>query len=231
MYFWILLGIGILATISFLGLRVQKGGIPALYAKAVASVCFIAVGIAAINRNPSFLGFGSFMIFGLICGLLGDVWLDLKWIYLEDKDSFLYAGFVSFLIGHISFVCAACSVATVTAKLALSAIGLALLIACIALLLEKPLKMQYGKFKTIIFLYTFTLSLTMTSAFVLMLATGFKLMWVLMFVGGLLFLLSDLVLSGMYFAEGKNTKGNILVNHTLYYAAQFTLASVIFFAS
>lgn len=231
MYFWFLLAIGILATVAFLVLRVKKGGIPALYAKAVASVCFIAVGIAAINRNPSFLRFGSFMIFGLICGLLGDVWLDLKWIYLKDKDSFLYAGFLFFLVGHIAFVSAACSVSAITFKLAFSAVALALLIACIALFLEKPLKMQYGKFKTIVFFYTFTLSLTMTSAFVLMLATRFKLMWMLMFLGGLLFLLSDLVLSGMYFAEGKNTKGNIILNHTLYYAAQFTLASVIFFAN
>ena len=47
-----------------------------------------------------------------------------------------------------------------------------------------------------------------------------------MAVGGVLFTLSDAVLSGMYFAE-KNTKFNIFLNHILYYAAQFTMAATI----
>ena len=48
-----------------------------------------------------------------------------------------------------------------------------------------------------------------------------------MAVGGVLFTLSDAVLSGMYFAENKNTKFNIFLNHILYYAAQFTMAATI----
>ena len=101
----------------------------------------------------------------------------------------------------------------------------------IALLLEKPLKMRYGKFKWIVFLYSFMLSWTMTSAMVTAYFTDFQKMWVVMSIGGLLFLLSDLVLSGMYFGEGKNTKGNIILNHILYYAAQFTMAATILCAT
>ena len=98
--YWALLIVGILATAVFLVLRVQRGGIAALYAKAVASLCFIATAIAATNENRLFLDFGSWMTFGLVFGLLGDVWLDLKWIYLQDKDSYLYSGFIFFLLGH-----------------------------------------------------------------------------------------------------------------------------------
>lgn len=104
--YWALLVIGILAIVVFLVLRVKRGGIAALYAKAVASLCFIATAVAATNENRSFLGFGSFMTIGLVCGLLGDVWLDLKWIYLQDKDSYLYSGFIFFLLGHICFITA-----------------------------------------------------------------------------------------------------------------------------
>lgn len=91
------------------------------------------------------------------------------------------------------------------------------------------MKMKYGKFKLIVFLYSFTLALTMTSLMVTAYITNFQKVWVVMSVGGLLFLLSDLVLSGMYFAQGKNTKLNIIVNHSLYYAAQFAMAATILF--
>lgn len=229
--YWALLVIGILATVVFLCLRVRYGGIAALYAKAVASLCFIATAVAATNANRSFLGFGSWMIFGLICGLLGDVWLDLKWIYLQDKDSYLYSGFIFFLLGHVCFVIAIFNASPYTPLSILIAVTAALVIAVVALLLEKPLKMHYGKFKWIVFLYSFMLSLTMTGAIVTAVLMKFHPMWVVMSVGGVLFLLSDLVLSGMYFGEGKNTKGNIILNHTLYYAAQFIMAATVLFAA
>lgn len=228
--YWALLIIGILATAVFLVLRVKRGGIAALYAKAVASLCFIATAIVATNENRLFLDFGSLMIFGLVFGLLGDVWLDLKWIYLQDKDSYLYSGFIFFLLGHVCFVTAAFKVGPYTAPSVIIAVVVALVIALIALLMEKPMKMHYGKFKWIVFLYSFTLALTMTMAITLAVITGFERMWTVMSVGGILFLLSDLVLSGMYFGEGKNTSFNVILNHTLYYAAQFIMAATVLFA-
>lgn len=228
--YWALLIVGILATAVFLVLRVQRGGIAALYAKAVASLCFIATAIAATNENRLFLDFGSWMTFGLVFGLLGDVWLDLKWIYLQDKDSYLYSGFIFFLLGHVCFVTAVFKVGPYTPASLIVAFAAALVIALVAILMEKPLKMHYGKFKWIVFLYSFMLALTMTMSMTLAVITGFEKMWTVMSVGGLLFLLSDLVLSGMYFGEGKNTSFNVILNHTLYYAAQFIMAATVLFA-
>ena len=228
--YWALLIVGILATAVFLVLRVQRGGIAALYAKAVASLCFIATAIAATNENRLFLDFGSWMTFGLVFGLLGDVWLDLKWIYLQDKDSYLYSGFIFFLLGHVCFVTAVFKVGPYTPASLIVAFAAALVIAFVAILMEKPLKMHYGKFKWIVFLYSFMLALTMTMAMTLAVITGFEKMWTVMSVGGLLFLLSDLVLSGMYFGEGKNTSFNVILNHALYYAAQFIMAATVLFA-
>ena len=228
--YWALLIVGILATAVFLVLRVQRGGIAALYAKAVASLCFIATAIAATNENRLFLDFGSWMTFGLVFGLLGDVWLDLKWIYLQDKDSYLYSGFIFFLLGHVCFVTAVFKVGPYTPASLIVAFAAALVIAFVAILLEKLLKMHYGKFKWIVFLYSFMLALTMTMSMTLAVITGFEKMWTVMSVGGLLFLLSDLVLSGMYFGEGKNTSFNVILNHTLYYAAQFIMAATVLFA-
>lgn len=229
-FYYVLLAIGITATIVFLVLRVKKGGIAALYAKAIASCCFIATALAAVNRNRVFLEFGTLILAGLILGMLGDIWLDLKWIYLQDKNSYLYAGFISFLLGHLCFITAIFRSAPWNSFSIIMSIVLALVIGVIAILMEKPLKMKYGKFKLIVFLYSCTLALTMTSSMMTAYITKFKLSaWIVMSVGALLFLLSDLVLSGMYFGENKNTKGNIILNHTLYYAAQFCMAATILF--
>lgn len=229
-FYYALLAIGITATIIFLVLRVKKGGIAALYAKAIASCCFIATALAAMNRNRVFLEFGTLILAGLILGMLGDIWLDLKWIYLQDKNSYLYAGFISFLLGHLCFITAIFRSAPWNSFSIIMSIVLALVIGLIALLMEKPLKMKYGKFKLIVFLYSCTLALTMTASMMTAYITKFKLSaWIVMSVGALLFLLSDLVLSGMYFGENKNTKGNIILNHTLYYAAQFCMAATILF--
>lgn len=229
-FYYALLAIGITATIIFLVLRVKKGGIAALYAKAIASCCFIATALAAMNRNRVFLEFGTLILAGLILGMLGDIWLDLKWIYLQDKNSYLYAGFISFLLGHLCFITAIFRSAPWNSFSIIMSIVLALVIGLIALLMEKPLKMKYGKFKLIVFLYSCTLALTMTASMMTAYITNFKLSaWIVMSVGALLFLLSDLVLSGMYFGENKNTKGNIILNHTLYYAAQFCMAATILF--
>ncbi len=229
-FYYVLLAIGITATIVFLVLRVKKGGIAALYAKAIASCCFIATALAAMNRNRVFLEFGTLILAGLILGMLGDIWLDLKWIYLQDKDSYLYAGFISFLLGHVCFITAIFRSAPWNSFSIIMSIVLALVIGLIAILMEKPLKMKYGSFKLIVFLYSCTLALTMTASMMTAYITKFKLTaWIVMSVGALLFLLSDLVLSGMYFGENKNTKGNIILNHALYYAAQFCMAATILF--
>ena len=61
-----------------------------------------------------------------------------------------------------------------------------------------------------------------------MIVNGFTKKYVVLSVGAVAFLLSDLVLSSIYFAKDKNTKANVLINHILYYFAQFAFASTLF---
>ena len=226
-WYWIFLSVGIAATVTFLVLRVRFGGISALYAKAAASLCFIATALAAIYQNRDSFSFGMWMILGLVCGMLGDIWLDLKWIYLKDKDSYLYSGFISFLIGHIFFCVAIYTEKEWTALTLVLSLVLSLVVATVNIKAEKLLKMNYGSFKLILFLYTFGLSLTMfSSIFAAIISRGEK-VWVVMAVGAVLFSLSDAVLSGMYFGENKNTKPNIVINHLLYYIAQYAMAATV----
>lgn len=228
--YWFTLALGIAATVVFLVLRVKKGGLPGLISKAVASVGFIATALAAIRENSTEPLLSMCVVLGLVCGLLGDVWLDLKWIYPKDVKAYLYAGFVSFLVGHVFFNIGIYTSYDFTVWGLLISMGLSLFVALMTLVLEKPLKMVYGEYKTIIFIYTFALSMTLFSSGVAAYSTGWNPAWVVMCAGGIAFLLSDLVLSGMYFGEGKNTKFNVVLNHTLYYGAQFAIAASMLFA-
>ena len=46
----------------------------------------------------------------------------------------------------------------------------------------------------------------------------------LLFIGLIFFLISDLILSGTYFGEGKNRPVDVVTNHVTYYVGQFLIA-------
>ncbi len=227
--YWIALVPGIVTTIVFIAARVKKVSVPVLITKAAASVFFISTACAAVAANSSALNYGLLIIIGLVCGLLGDIWLDLKYMYIQDRDMYLYAGFYSFFAGHLFFLAAIVTHYNWTAVTLVLSIVPALIGAAATIAMEKPMKLIYGKFKPTCFIYGFILMAVAASSIVAAVLTG-ETVWIVMSIGGILFLLSDFFLSGTYFGEGKNTPVYVLVNHALYYAAQFVIASSVLFA-
>ena len=85
------------------------------------------------------------------------------------------------------------------------------------------MKMNFGKHKTAVTIYTGILSFTTTiSLFGLIYQPGLQ--SALRFAGFILFMISDAVLCNIYFAENKNTKPYIVVCHSIYYVAQYLIA-------
>ncbi len=228
-YYFAALAAGIVSTVVFIVLRVKYGGFKGLYSKAVASFFFLLTALAAANVNSGHGVFAGLIVFGLALGLSGDIWLDLKWIYEKDMGSFLNAGFIAFLIGHIFYISAVYSFCdNWTVLTALLPVAVSVVVSIInVIVIGKALGLKFGRFRTIVGIYTFFLFMTFTVSVAAMLLTGFDKEWILMSVGGLLFVLSDAVLSTMYFKDGCNTKINIIINHALYYAAQFIIASAV----
>ncbi len=226
--YWIALTCGVVATVFFLVVRVKKAGVPGLLSKSIPSFFFIATACAALAANSGQYHYGLLIIPGLVFGLLGDICLDLKWIYPKDKDAYLYAGFYSFFTGHLFYLAAIYLHFNWTFFIIAVVSVAAFAGAAVSILLEKILKVNYGKFKTTGFIYAFILMFMTFSSIAAAVVTGGT-VWILMSAGGILFLASDLVLSGMYFGEGKNTPVNVVINHGLYYSAQFFIASSILF--
>ena len=234
MLFYVLLALGIVSCVVFNVLRVKEGGVKALMIKALTSSLFVGCAAAAAGQNMGSdnFSFALCVIVGLVFGLMGDIWLDLKWIYPKDNDIFTFAGFGAFMIGHILFL-SGLAVNYVDFSKPLYIIVpviLAIVLAVGTLVIEKPMKMVYGKFKAITAVYGFVLALMTFMSGSLAIMYSFECMTLnFMFVGGVFFLISDLILSGTYFGEGKRRPVDIITNHATYFIAQFLIAASLMF--
>ena len=203
----------------------ERGGVVAMFAKTAASLGFISIAVAGLYEGASRAAL--FVLFGLVFGLIGDMVLDLKVVYLEKPEEGVYltGGMASFGIGHVMFLTALCLFAGEFAngRVIGVSVAIAAVMACGTVLLGgKLLKLNFGKFTVHSLLYAFIL--------IFMLCISMRSTKLVLFaVGMVLFLLSDLVLTQMYFGGKPRDKVLCTVNHTLYYAAQICIASYVFF--
>lgn len=220
--------IGVIVTIVFLVLRVRVGGLKAMFVKALASACFIGTAFVAFAVNRDRFEYGVLMILGFIFSLMGDIWLDLKYVYKQHQHIYTYAGFMCFIMGHVFFMPA---IFSEYSKMKWWYVPVTLLMTLAfmvgVLLTEKPMGLKYGRYKKISCIYSLFLSGTMLAAINGLIFCGVSKKFITLTVGAILFTLSDLVLSSIYFKEGGNTKANVLINHILYYSAQFIFASTL----
>ena len=234
--YYLSLALGLIGLAIFLRLRVEASTAKAAMAKSFVSAMFISAGVSAF-LNSQALGqsigwFGFFVIIGLLFGLFGDIWLDLKFVYRDDEDTHTFAGFLAFAAGHILFIYGLIRYFGDSSKLLyiILPIVLGIALGCATVLGAKLMKLEYGKYKAISMFYaSILITMTLLSGS-LALMNSFKVMTLnLMFAGGVFFLISDLILSGTYFGEGKNRPVDIITNHVTYYIAQYLIASSLLF--
>ena len=229
----VILALGALCLTFFLIEKVKAYSLKATIIKSITSFLFILLAAYSIFiKGTEDYGFGAFLLCGLALGLMGDIWLDLKYVFKEQERLFTYAGFICFGVGHIFYVLGMMTTLPYTMYWYSYIIPIAFGLVCglLVLLLEKPLKYKYGEYKLICFIYATLLFTTVGTAFNLTLINGFNVVpYNMIFIGAILFAISDLILCGTYFGEGKERPFDIISNGITYYAAQYLLAFSLFF--
>ena len=234
--------LGAAVTIWFNVVRARRIGVTALLLKASSSVLFVLTALActfrAVSADPKSLPYALLLIGGLAFGMLGDIWLDLKFVYPVDNVPFTYGGFISFAVGHLFFITAILQQTGLFRNIGflLVPLAIALVFAVGVQIVQKPMGMVYGSYAAIVSIYTFIL---VTTTFLAGAAALYGILhrdapwnntrYIVLFIGGVFFLISDLILSGTYFGEGKDRPVDIVTNHMTYYIAQYLIALSIMF--
>ena len=222
-----LLGAGVLAP--YIVLRIRKRLVPGIIFKIAASMLFLfTTGASVLTSSGArwehykylFLG----VLFGQVCGLLGDYWLDMKDMEPAHHDTYVFAGFSSFLIGHLFFIAGLLATYGWGVQTLLFILGAGFLLCAAVLATEKPMKLNYGKFKAIAAGYTAVFGMSVAAALFSWLYGGRSTQALVMNIGLVVFLLSDLVLSGTFFGEGRDRPVDYALNYVFYYGGQFTIA-------
>lgn len=235
MMYPLLLVCGAVLLFVYIREKIKAYSVKALILKSIVSVLFVAVGVygswlSAAKGTASLLC--PFVVLGLLFGLLGDIWLDLKYVFPEKDEPFTYAGFCVFGVGHILYITGMLLSYYPTGKpmTVIVPILLAVVMSVGNAVLEKPMKLHYGKLKPVVIAYGVLL-------FGMVLLSGslaFAHSWKetplnLLFIGGVFFAISDLILSGTYFGVGKERPIDLALNYITYYTAQFLIASALVF--
>lgn len=227
----VLLVCGALALALFLRQKLRGPTLKAAICKSVTSVLFVALAVCAWLHAAAggvLPILGAFVVPGLVFGLMGDIWLDLKYVYPHDDAPLTYAGFAAFGVGHILYQQGLIQQFYIHGRPAYVLIPLGLALALSlgnTFVMEKPMKLRYGDMKLVVFAYGFLLFLTVLLSGALALLHAWREAALnLFFIGSVLFAASDLVLSGTYFGEGKNRPVDIVLNYLTYYPAQFLIA-------
>ena len=226
--YYLTLAAGIIVSVAFLFSRSKGVSVKNLFFKMGSSLCFLLTAVFAVIANPDNSFYGVLVLMGGILGLCGDVTLDLKFIYPKDDNEYLRSGFIFFAIGHIFYCGAIIWLNKLTWWWVLIGVAVSAVIAVVNTLAGKLIKVEYGKYKKIVTMYTFFLAATTVISIIAAILTGSTAM-IVFAVGAVLFLLSDAVLCNTYFGKGWDKPIHIFINHLLYYAGQFVIASTIVF--
>lgn len=225
MILFIVLCVG--AASLFIYLRTAHVGLQGFWGKIFASALFVTGGFAALMLKETTATYMYFIAIGLFLSMIGDMLLELKVIYRPHEYQYTNGGIVSFALAHVSYIIAITLYATASKDILVPvfvSLAIGAVLATIIIVNSKNMGINFSQHRGPVSAYSFILCID----FVYATALAFLLpkLW---FVSGglLLFLVSDLLLSFIYWGNKNNRVMNIL-NLSFYYAAQIIMMTFLF---
>ncbi len=225
----VLMCVGLLSMIVFIYGKLTNYSLKTTIIKAITSLLFVVLAIVLFACTGHKMGI--FIICSTSLGLLGDVLLALKRVFESKKKLFTLTGLISFGVGHIVLSIGLFTNYYVNGNVLAIIIPLltAAIYATLFVTFEKQLKIDFGKFKPVAFVYIFLVSLIPSIGMSLCILHNFSNTFlILIMVAGLFFLSSDSILSRSYFGNS-STKAELVIYTVTYYIAQFMIAFAIYF--
>ena len=226
--------VAVFVLVLYVREKIHSYSLKALFLKTAVSFLFVAVGVSgcyiALNGGHSH-PLACFVVFALVFGLLGDIWLDLKYIYPEHDAAYTYAGFAVFGIGHLLYMTGILlEFGYENILYVIIPYILGTLRSILVILLGGMMKLDYGKMKVPVMIYSFfLLSMVFLSGSYALMYSWNNSVLNMFFAGAVMFSVSDIILSGTYFGKNRARPVDIILNYTFYYTGQFLIASSLMF--
>ena len=220
--FYVTLAIAVVLSILFLAMWRPQKFLLDFFLKSLATISVIA--LCAVTLYETGLDVtGILLIVGLAFCMFGDLGLALREFKLQDGDKeseIITMGELAFGIAQIFFIV---MLALLSDAIALYGLIVGAAFAVGMLVLKKPMKLDFGKCLVPSLIYAFLLASNVGGSLIWMIVGGATLTQILLFAGFACFIISDLILSKIYFGGNRQVWVQ-QVNYVFYYAAIILLA-------
>ena len=207
----------------FIAVEHKEKYIPAVILKGTAALLFCIIGAVAMATASVDQGFARLVVIGLFCGMIGDVLLNLRFVFPKVGQKIFLLGVAAFLTGHILYLCA---IIPLSQNLLPCLIVGTVLAAVLLTWIFKTLTVKLA-FKIFGVLYIGAIVLMTAVAIGNVLTTASTAAW-MHAVGAVLFTLSDIVL--IFNTFGTEQKFSMrITNLSLYYMGQLMIAASLFY--
>ncbi len=216
---WIIILIGCILQACFIRVELQKKYIPAVCLKGTAALFFVILGFLCADGSV----FSRWILVGLIFGMAGDILLNMRHLTGEYGQKVFLVGILVFLLGHVMYLIALFEKAV--KPIIPTIVGLILAVLLIVWILGRVNAKKAFKIFGVFYIGAVTL---MAVAAVWNALTLGSLSDKMLGIGGILFLISDIILIFNTFTGVTKSSGRI-TNLSLYYLGQILIASSLYF--
>lgn len=208
----------IVSLILLIYYKATEKNMPILITKTSTSLFFVLIAVSAIIITRA-SAFSVLMLIGFCLCTLGDV------LILNKKNRVRFiSSIIAFLSGHLLFISAFITLVGISYIDILITLGLF----SVAVIVNKKMKFNLGKFVIPVICYTLVISLMVVKAFSLIyLGYGNVKAIAFITIGATMFFISDVLLCYLVFKKFSHIGGGI--NLIFYYIGQMLLASSILY--
>lgn len=210
---------------TFIAVEHNQKFVGAVVLKGLASVVFCVIGyVALLSFVTSSFSLAKLVFIGLVLGAVGDILLNLRFVFPTIGQKIFLAGIAAFLAGHIVYMV---SLIQTSSTILVCTICGAVLAVILLTIIFKSFELKIA-FKIFGVLYIGAVCLMASYSIGNAITAGFTTNTLLYAIGAVLFLVSDVVL--IFNTFGPTQKFSLrITNLSLYYLGQLLIASSLYF--